>query len=187
MSELTRWPVLLQTCVLLALAGQPALAAIEAEAGWSRQTPPGVKVGVGYFTLRNNGNKPRELLKITAPQAANIEINRTSTDAQGVSHMWPVGKLEVAPGQTLKLAPNGLHIMLLGLKQPLQAGQTVPVTMLFADEPPVNVNLSVRSLTDVDGPDEAHGANAMHDMHDMHDMQGMHQGSKTQDMSHAHH
>jgi hypothetical protein len=133
-----------------------------AEAGWSRQTPPGITVGVGYFTLKNTGTQSRQLLKITAPQAASIEIDRTSTDAQGVSRMWPVGKLEIAPGQTVKLSPNGLHIMLRGLKQPLLPGQTVPVTMLFADEPPVTVVLQVRALSDVDGAAPADGAHTMH-------------------------
>jgi copper(I)-binding protein len=171
MTMMKRGLALLATCALGSLGSVPVQAAIEADAGWSRQTPPGITVGVGYFTLKNTGSKTRELLKITAPQAAAIEIDRTSTDAQGVTRMWPVGKLEIAPGQTVKLAPNGLHIMLRGLKQPLLPGQTVPVTMLFADEPPVTVVLRVRALSDVEGAGPAADTHAMHDMpmdHDHH-------------------
>ncbi len=158
MTAMTHCMALLTVCAVGGLGSSSAQAAILAEDGWSRQTPPGITVGVGYFTLKNTGTQSRQLLKITAPQAAAIEIDRTSTDAQGVSRMWPVGKVEIAPGQTVKLAPNGLHIMLRGLKQPLLPGQTVPVTMLFADEPPVTVVLKVRALSDVDGAMPAAGA-----------------------------
>jgi len=162
MTVINRCRALLAACAAGCLVSLAAPAAIVAEAGWSRQTPPGITVGVGYFTLKNTGTQARQLLKITAPQAASIEIDRTSTDAQGVSRMWPVGKLEIAPGQTVKLSPNGLHIMLRGLKQPLLPGQTVPVTMLFADEPPVTVVLQVRALSDVDGAAPAADAHSMH-------------------------
>jgi len=162
MTVIKRCRALLAACAAGCLVSLAAPAAIVAEAGWSRQTPPGITVGVGYFTLKNTGTQARQLLKITAPQAASIEIDRTSTDAQGVSRMWPVGKLEIAPGQTVKLSPNGLHIMLRGLKQPLLPGQTVPVTMLFADEPPVTVVLQVRALSDVDGAAPAADAHSMH-------------------------
>lgn len=130
---------------LLPLAGQ---AAIEASDGWSRQTVPGMDMGVGYFTLKNTGTHRRELLKITSPLASGIELHQSSVDAQGVSHMWPVGKLELAPGEVLRFTPNGRHLMLLGLTAPLKVGARVPVTLVFEDEEPVTVLLEVRPLVE---------------------------------------
>jgi copper(I)-binding protein len=67
-------------------------------------------------------------------------------DAQGVARMWPVGKLEIQPGETVRFDPNGLHLMFEDLKAPLVAGQKVPVRMVFEHLPQVIVQLEVRPL-----------------------------------------
>jgi copper(I)-binding protein len=43
------------------------------------------------------------------------------------------GGLELPPGKPVDLAPNGLHLMLTGLKQPLTVGSSVPVVLHFVD------------------------------------------------------
>lgn len=145
------WPAL--------LAAGSALAAVEVTEGWSRETPPGTQVAVGYFTLKNTGKGRRELLKITSPVAKSISMHQSSVDAQGVAKMWPVGKLELAPGELLRFEPNGKHIMLEGLSAGLRAGTRVPVTLVFQDEAPITVQLDVRPLVD---------PHAGHDMHHDH-------------------
>ena len=65
--------------------------------------------------------------------------------------MWPVGKLELAPGEVARFSPNGRHLMLLGLKSPLLVGSRVPVTLVFEDEPPITVQLEVRPLVEETG------------------------------------
>jgi periplasmic copper chaperone A len=50
----------------------------------------------------------------------------------GVMKMRPVeGGLEIKPGETVTLAPAGFHMMLVTLKHPLEAGQTVKATLKF--------------------------------------------------------
>ena len=154
-----------KTCTALLLCTfvsglQAASAAVEISDGWTRATPPGTKVAVGYFTLRNAGKLRRELLKITSPVSQAISIHQTSVDANGVSRMWPVGKLELAPGETLRFEPVGRHLMLEGLSTALVAGTRVPVTLVFQDEAPVTVQLVVRPLVDVSTESAAH-----HDHH----------------------
>jgi copper(I)-binding protein len=39
--------------------------------------------------------------------------------------------LPLPAGQAVQLRPGGYHIMLMGLKQPLNAGDTVPVTLVI--------------------------------------------------------
>lgn len=164
----------LTATVLLATAA-PVFAAIEVSDGWSRETIKGVDVAVGYLTLRNTGSERRELIKITAPQAASIGVHRSSVDANGVSRMWPVGKLELLPGEVLKLSPNGVHLMLNGLKQPLAKGAQVPVTLVFEHEKPVTVQLQVRGLADADGQANASAAKPAAAMPMQHD-HGAHTG-----------
>jgi copper(I)-binding protein len=141
------------------LGSQFALAAVEASDGWSRETPPGTQVAVGYFTLKNTGAGRVELLKITSPVAKAISFHQTSIDANGVSKMWPVGRIELSPGEILRFEPNGKHIMLEGLAGVLRAGTRVPVTLVFQGESPITVQLEVRPLVD---------EHAGHDMHHEH-------------------
>jgi copper(I)-binding protein len=142
--------------VFALLAGRPARAAIEVSEAWTRVTPPGVTVAVGYFTLKNTGAGGRELLKITSPLAERISLHRSSVDANGVSRMWPVGKLELAPGEVRRFEPNGYHLMLEGLAAPLRAGTRIPVTMVFEDEEPVVVQLEVRPLVAAGATADSH-------------------------------
>ena len=144
------------------LAGQRADAAIEVSDAWTRVTPPGVTVAVGYFTLKNTGTGGHELLKITSPLAERISLHRSSVDASGVSRMWPVGKLELAPGEVRRFEPNGYHLMLEGLAAPLRAGTRIPVTMVFEDEDPVVVQLEVRPLVDAGATADPHAGHHEH-------------------------
>ena len=110
---------------------------------WSRSTPPGVTVGVAYFTLKNDTGKSDRLLKITSPAASKVQVHRTET-LDGIARMREVAVLHVDAGQTLEFEPNGMHLMLVGLKQPLVEGRTFELQMLFEAAGPREVKVVVR-------------------------------------------
>jgi copper(I)-binding protein len=141
---------------IAAVPWRPAQAAVEASDAWTRQTPPGAKVAVGYFTLQNTSGGRRELLKITTPLASRISLHLSSIDANGVAHMWPVGKLELEPGEVRRFRPNGLHLMFEDLSGPLRAGMHIPVTIVFGDEEPIVVQFEVRPLVDEHAGHDGH-------------------------------
>jgi copper(I)-binding protein len=135
---------------LVALALAATLVALPALAGelsvtnaWSRATPPGVTVGVAYFTLENDTGKPDRLLKISSPVAAKLQVHRTEV-LDGIARMREVAVLHVDAGQVLEFAPNGMHVMLTGLKQPLVEGKTFEIEMLFELAGPRKVKVPVR-------------------------------------------
>lgn len=121
--------------LLLALAfGAAATAAehpIAAEAGWARPTAEGATVGAGYLVVRNLGREPDELEGAASPRAARVEMHESRIEA-GVARMRPVERLPLAPGASARFEPGGLHLMLVGLKGALVAGQHVPLTLRFA-------------------------------------------------------
>jgi copper(I)-binding protein len=134
----------------------PVRADIVIEQGWTRATVPGATAGVGYLIIRNTSSESRELLRLTSSVTDNVMIHRSSVDAQGVARMWPVGQLDLAPGETVRFEPNGLHLMFMDLKQPFRVGEKVPVTFKFDHgEEPVTVLLEVRPLVDA-SPAESH-------------------------------
>lgn len=110
---------------------------------WSRSTPPGVTVGVAYFTLKNDSGKSDRLLKISSPVAERAQVHRTEV-LDGIARMREVAVLHVDAGQTLEFAPNGMHVMLMGLKMPLVEGKSFELMLLFEVAGPRTVVVNVR-------------------------------------------
>ena len=135
----------LVACALAAsLAALPVLAGeLSVTNAWSRSTPPGVTVGVAYFTLKNDTGKSDRLLKITTPVASKVQVHRTEI-LDGIARMREVAVLHVDAGQALEFAPNGMHLMLMGLKRPLVEGQAFEIELLFEVAGPRKVKVAVR-------------------------------------------
>ena len=143
-----RAPALPVAClVLLAAAASAATPpALTAQDAWIRATP-GVDVAAAYLTLRNTGSQPVVVTGVRSPAAASAMIHET-TLINGESTMRPRESLRIAPGETVRFAPGGLHIMLHGLKRPLAVGEEVPVTVLFEGGGSVTALARVRPLDD---------------------------------------
>jgi len=138
------------------LYGAPALAEVVGSEAWTRATAPRADTGVGYLVLTNKGDEDAKLLRIVSPVCDKIMIHRSTVDSNGVARMWPVAKLEIAPGESVRFEPNGLHIMFMELKQPFVVGQKVPLQLTFEGEKEFTVLLEVKSLVPDAGTD--HGA-----------------------------
>jgi copper(I)-binding protein len=159
--------------LLLAVSAQAALAkdfhagSLDIAGAWSRATPKGASVGAGYVTIKNTGTAPDRLIGGIADVAAKFEVHEMSMD-NGVMKMRPVqGGLEIKPGETVELKPQGLHIMFVGLKKPLKQGDQIKATLEFEKAGKVEVDFDVSGVGGM-------GAPAGHDMPGMkHDMPGM--------------
>jgi hypothetical protein len=87
--------------------------------------------GAGYLTIVNRGRLTDRLTGASSPVASTVSIHQ-SRQIGSMMTMRPIAFLDVAAGARVSLAPGGLHLMLEGLKRPLRAGQSVPVTLIFA-------------------------------------------------------
>lgn len=130
----------------LALLAAPALAegagSLMVEQAWSRPTPPGLDIGVGYLTVTNGGSAPERLIGAETPVAGRVELH-THVMEGDVMRMRPVEAYDIPPGGTLTLAPGGDHLMLMELKAPLALGDSVPLTLVFEKAGRVAVELKV--------------------------------------------
>ncbi len=122
-------------------AQAPALVVQDA---WTRQVP-GSDVAAVYLTVRNPTTTPITVVGVETTVASHAMIHETRTDS-GQSRMRPHEQLVVPAGQSVKLEPGGLHIMLHGMTRPAVVGQTVPLTLLLADGGKVPVAALVRPL-----------------------------------------
>lgn len=101
------------------------------ETPWSRATPGGAKLGVGYLAIVNIGNKADRLLSATSPIAERVEIHLTSMDG-GIMKMRKLEDgIEIKAQEVTELKPGGLHLMLIGLKQTIVKGAKFPVRLTF--------------------------------------------------------
>ena len=69
-----------------------------------------------------------------------------AVDAQGVMRMREIDGIALAPKAKLQMRPGtGMHLMLIGLKEPLKEGATFPMTLQFERAGTVEVNVVVQA------------------------------------------
>lgn len=125
-------------------------------------TPKTAKTAAGYFSVTNNGPEPDQLTAIESDPMG--MLHETTTDANGVARMGEVETVTIAPGETVTLAPRGMHVMFMGLEKPMLVGDTLPATLVFEKAGPVEVVFNVQArATSAEGAHEdmshaGHGA-----------------------------
>lgn len=130
---------LLLSGALSLLAGS-ALAA-EISAPWARPTAPGAKVGGAFMTI-TGGKAADRVLSASSPAAETVELH-THLMEGGVAKMRAVAAIEVPANARVELKPGGLHLMLINLKAPLKAGETIPLKLRFEKAGEVEVKVAI--------------------------------------------
>ena len=132
----------------LALAWQQASAGegLKVEQLWARASLAGVRNGIVFGRLVDEGSATLELVSATTPVADHVEFHEHSMTA-GVMTMRSLDSIKVDPGQTVTLQPGGMHMMLIDLKRPLTPGESFPLTLKLADGDSMTVAVSVLGPT----------------------------------------
>ncbi|KRD34597.1 hypothetical protein ASE35_07555 [Lysobacter sp. Root916] len=125
--------------------GQPVGALRVADA-WSRATPPGAGVAVGFMRVINAGKRDDRLLEVSSDAAERVEIHEVSHDG-GVMRMRQLRDgLPLAAGATVRLQPGGYHLMFIAPKRPFKQGDTVSARLRFEHAGSATVRFQVRAL-----------------------------------------
>ncbi len=118
--------------------------AISVEDPWARATV-GAGAGAAFFAIKNTGSADDQLVGAAAPVAKLAELH-THIKEGDVMRMRQIEEIDVPAGGTTTLQPGGLHVMLMGLKAPLTAGSSFPLTLSFAKAGDVTVEVEVRNV-----------------------------------------
>ena len=111
---------------------------------WSRPAAQGGN-GAGFLTVTNTGKAADKLVSVSSPIAGRVEIHESMVmNGQAMMHPRP-GGLTVPAGGKAELKPGSWHLMFLGLKKPLKAGDTFPATLTFQKAGKVQVQFSVQA------------------------------------------
>lgn len=131
----------LAATLLVVSAALAQAAAPKVEGAWVRSSVPGQQ-GTGAF-MQLTSAQPLELVRITTPAAGIAEVHEMKLEGD-IMRMRPLRKLELPAGRTVELKPGGHHLMLQELKQPLRAGTTVPMTLVFRDAKGAEITLNLQ-------------------------------------------
>jgi hypothetical protein len=126
-------PSFRELAAILSLIACPLAAAeLAVSAPYVRLLPPGAPTSAAYLVIENSGAADRRLVKAESPAAQSVELHEHRNE-NGVMKMREVGGIPIkAHGRTV-LEPGGYHLMLLGLKEALKEGDSVPITLVFDD------------------------------------------------------
>ena len=120
---------------LLALSAPIALRAagggIRVTDAQARMVPPNTTMAQVSLVLHNRSDRERKLLKAQSPLATTVELHARLSEATDDTRMREIPDITIAAHGETALTPRGLHLMLIGLKEPLNEGQIVPLTLTF--------------------------------------------------------
>ena len=111
-------------------AAENSLQLMSIDDAWIRAVPPVAYGTAGYFRLTNNSNQAWQLVSVGGKAAKHWMIHKTVVE-NGISRMVDPGPLWLEPGETLLFKPKDLHIMVMGLIEPVNNGDDIVVILYF--------------------------------------------------------
>ncbi len=126
-----------------AAGGDTPPGAVRASGAWSRATATVGATAAGYLTLTNTAAMADRLTGAQCAIAPSATLHRMSEDG-GVMRMRAIDGVDLPPGQAVRLAPGGDHLMLMGTTRRLAVGDHFSCTLRFAHAPPQEVDFAVR-------------------------------------------
>lgn len=116
-------------CGLLFLS-LSAVAEVTVKEAWVRGTVPAQKSTGAFLTLTSTVDA--KLVGAASPIASMVELHASEKHGD-MMHMHAVDEVKLPAGKPVRLAPGGLHVMLMGLAKPVKAGDKVPLTLTIED------------------------------------------------------
>ena len=139
--------ITLVAALLASAASLPAWAAnISVTDAWARATVPGQKVSGAYMQIQSDADA--RLLSVSSPAVPRVEVHEMKMDG-GVMRMRELKAVDLPKGKTVLLEPGGFHLMLMNLKNPIAAGDIIPLTLVVESggkKQTVEVKAEVRAM-----------------------------------------
>ena len=118
---------------------------IKIEGAYTRSTVPGQKAAGGFMKIVDQGAAD-QLISASSPIADEVQLH-TMTMEDNVMKMRQVKSIDIPANGSVELKPGGLHIMIMGIKEPLAAGSSIPLKLKFAKAGEVEVKLPVNAMS----------------------------------------
>ena len=96
----------------------------------------------GYMTIYSD--QADTLLSLSSPIANSVELHQSKME-DGMMSMSSVDKLAIPAKGTVTLSPQGYHLMVIGLKQPLKKGQAYSMLLRFEQAGEISILVPVEA------------------------------------------
>jgi periplasmic copper chaperone A len=131
---------------------------VVARDAWVRMPAPSKMDTALYFVVENHSSEPKTVVSASSDSAAKLEMHEMKTvkkddsaqkqmgrsdsssamsmdkpTSQPMMTMTPISKIEIPANGKVTLAPNGLHIMMFGLKSRPVMGDKINITLKLDD------------------------------------------------------
>lgn len=120
------------------------------ENSWTKPARGGQPVSAAYVTLCNGSAEDDAIVSVAYDGAKAVEIHRSEM-TNGVMEMKKLDQLDLPAGQKMQMEPGGTHLMLIGIEEAIEAGETISLRLEFENNAPTQIMLDVR-----DGAAEDH-------------------------------
>ena len=107
-------------------------------------TPPGAVNGAAYVDITAFSDTVT-LIGASSPVSSSVELHDMQMNGD-MMQMRHVDEIRIEAGETYTMRPGGgFHLMLMGLTEPLKEGQRFPLTLTFAQQDDVDIEVWVQS------------------------------------------
>lgn len=116
---------------------------IDIEEPWARPAEKGANTAV-YLRITNLDSDDT-WIDAESPQAGMTELHRSILQADGTAKMVQQDQIALPQNQMVELVSGGLHVMLIDLKQALEPGDTINLSLVFNQHENVNIIVPVKT------------------------------------------
>lgn len=118
---------------------------IEIERAYARASIPNVPNSAAFFVIKNNSDKDIAITSANSDIAEKNELH-THIKENKMMKMMKIEKLVVPAKSSLELKNGGDHVMLMGLKKELKAGDEINLELSFSDGDKKKIKVPVKDL-----------------------------------------
>lgn len=124
-----------------------AASKIEVKETWVSAPPPSSSLTAAYMVIENKGNEGDRLIKVSSEVSDHTEIHATLVNERGIATMKRVDTIDIPAGKVVEIKPGGYHIMLIGLKRPLNVGDKIEINLRFEKSGVLVLRPEVKEIT----------------------------------------
>ena len=118
---------------------------IEIEGAYARASIPNAPNSAAFFVIKNNSDKDIAITSANSDIAEKNELHTHIKENQ-MMKMMKIEKLVVPAKSSLELKSGGDHVMLMGLKKELKAGDEISLELSFSDGDKKSIKVPVKDL-----------------------------------------
>lgn len=145
--------ILIGVAAFAVAASAAAADALQVRDARALATVPGQSVGAAYMTIESPSNA--RIVSVQSDAAESVQIHAMSMQ-KGIMRMRRLDSLDLPAGREIRLAPGGIHLMLVGLKHPLRVGGSVKLSLTViganGEKQLVQINIPVVDLWPAQAP-----------------------------------